>query len=996
MLDRDIAQLFDEHFMFANGSDYSEIEELSGVEGDFRALHMNVHSMVAKKDLVIDMLNKFKNELNEIDVLMVCETFMNSINVNQCNLPEFNMEFKHRSLKAQGGVAVYINKQLSYKNRPDLSLFYEGIMECCFVELLTKNNKDNIIIGEIYRIPGTDEHFFLDEYTKLLTLIKKENKKIIIGTDQNLDFLKIDKHNNTEKMLDINLENNMIPTITKPTRITYSTATLIDNIYISNQLCQDYKSFIITEYISDHLPCLSVIKNIKTDKSAKSKKFVKSRKFNQEIKNAINEVLIKTDWRPLTILDAEQGYNFFDETLQNTINILAPEKKIKVKNKNILWKPWMTPALLRSSYKVNRLYKKTIGLNKTSKEYIKFVTYRTQFNKIKRKTKQNYYSDLFIKYKNDSKKSWKLMNELIGKTKNKQEIPDYMIKGSDKIYNKTEISNEFCDYFTNVGPELATKIPNSDHTFKYYFNKDQECHTNSFFMNPTTEHEIIKIINNLSNKYSSGFDKISNNLLKGIKEGVSLPLAIIFNKSMEEGVIPDKLKFAEILPVYKNKSKHEFTNYRPVSLLPCLSKILEKIIYSRLYNYLNYKNILFEGQYGFRNKRGTIDAVTDLLGNIITDLDKKLFSLGLFIDLSKAFDTIDFNILLYKLENYGIRGTAFKWFDNYLKNRKQRVILKNEINSKTTSISHGVPQGSVLGPLLFLIYINDLSKNLIDATTIAYADDTTIYLHNNNLNDLFTSLHNNIVILIDWCNANKLSINLMKTKYMLFQIRNKINNSDIPTITINNTIIERVNSFSFLGVKLSESLNWHEHATHVAKKLKQNLYLLNNIKDIIPKTKLIELYYAHIYSHIIYASHLWGPMLTNVQLNKIYQEQKRALRYIENKPYMTNYDILFKQNKLLKIKDIIELETLKFAYKINNNMMPKNINNFFENPENIHNYNTRNRRYLRTSQHKTKLYNNSIFAISQKKWLQTPNNIKTLDNIKAFANKVKEIKIAEY
>lgn len=218
----------------------------------------------------------------------------------------------------------------------------------------------------------------------------------------------------------------------------------------------------------------------------------------------------------------------------------------------------------------------------------------------------------------------------------------------------------------------------------------------------------------------------------------------------------------------------------------------------------------------------------------------------------------------------------------------------------------------------------------------------------------------------------------------------------MPVININNTIIEKVSSFSFLGIKIDESLGWQDQVKHVTKKLKQNLYFFNNIKDTIPKSKLILLYYAHIYSHLTYGIHLWGPMLTNTQINRIYVEQKRAVRYIENKSYLTSSDPLFRQNKLLKIHDIIEIEILKFAFKMNNNMLPKHIYNFFDNPVSIHNYNTRNRKYFRTSQHATKLYNNSIFGVSQNKWLLIPNNIKTQYNINSFTRTLKEIKISQY
>eukprot|EP00918_Siedleckia_nematoides_P060211 GHVU01131360.1.p1 GENE.GHVU01131360.1~~GHVU01131360.1.p1 ORF type:complete len:242 (-),score=24.81 GHVU01131360.1:838-1563(-) len=222
--------------------------------------------------------------------------------------------------------------------------------------------------------------------------------------------------------------------------------------------------------------------------------------------------------------------------------------------------------------------------------------------------------------------------------------------------------------------------------------------------------------------------------------------------------------------------------------------------------------------------------------------------------------------------------------------------------------------------------MNDLPNQIINACTISYADDTTIYISNKIIEDLYISLYDNLQILDDYCNANKLSINLEKTKYILFQPNRKISDRDIPTIEINNATIERVTTFNFLGIQINEKLTWQEQTTKICNKLKQNLYLINNIKSILPKCKLIDIYYAHFHSHLTYGIRVWGPMLNNTQINKIYQEQKKALRYIDKKSYDNiNYNNSHKHNKILKLEDIINLEILHFGLKINYNLIPNNI-----------------------------------------------------------------------
>jgi retron-type reverse transcriptase len=250
-----------------------------------------------------------------------------------------------------------------------------------------------------------------------------------------------------------------------------------------------------------------------------------------------------------------------------------------------------------------------------------------------------------------------------------------------------------------------------------------------------------------------------------------VPFTAIINKSLETGEVPSSLKLAKVVPIYKAKNKEEFNNYRPVSLLPCISKILEKVIHKRLYNFLLLNDVLYKSQYGFRPKHSTSNAITELSNDIITSLENKQLTLAVFLDLSKAFDTIDHMTLLDKLAHYGVRGVALEWFRSYLTNRRQYVQV-NDNRSQIDTITYGVPQGSVLGPLLFIIYTNDLPRNLKTVKSILFADDTTIYQSSNNTEKLYKAMNEQLKILEDWFKANKLSLNASKTNYILFRNKN--------------------------------------------------------------------------------------------------------------------------------------------------------------------------------------------------------------------------------
>ena len=746
----DLNDIFEDTPIGNCDSKYFEIDEifsnLSHQDFKYKAVHLNIRSLPSNFDKLNLLVNNFSENKCELDFIFICETFLSDLNSSLFNINGYKKVEKHRQNSRGGGVALYVNDKYDFKIREDLSFFEESLFESIFVEINTGTR--NLVLGEVYRVPNTNVQYFNVKYEDLVSSIINEKKELLIGSDQNLNLIKAPTDRNIQDFLNINYSNSLLPVIVKPTRITHDTATLIDNFYTSNK--DSHQSAILLSDISDHLPILICFDKKKDKRKIKKQVVFTVNKITDDSVILLNNELSNVDWNEcLKDTDVHESFNAITDKINQSIHKHTPIKSVKISSKRIIREPWMTKGLLKSSLKLDRLHIKSLRGNILSKQ--KYKEYRNMFNKLKRSAKQSYYHDIIENFKNDSNKLWHELNKIIGKTNNKRDLPSTFKDNGNIINEPNMIADKFCEYFTSVGEVFSSKIPDSRYCYDHYLSGS---HSKSLFLDPTTEDEIYKLINEkIKPKKSCGHDGINGWLLKKLSSSLSLPLSIAINKSMQSGEVPSSCKIAKVIPIFKSKDSQLFENYRPISLLTVLSKILEKTIYKRLYNFLIKENILFTSQYGFRHGHSTIQASTEFLYNVLQGFEKDKFSLALFLDLSKAFDTIDHLIMLKKLEFYGIRGLPLKWFKDYLSNRYQYV-LYNGIKSKTLPVTCGVPQGSVLGPLLFLIYMNDLPGVLQSCAALLFADDTTIYYTHEDIDVLYQTVNEDLNHATDWFRAN--------------------------------------------------------------------------------------------------------------------------------------------------------------------------------------------------------------------------------------------------
>ena len=558
--------------------------------------------------------------------------------------------------------------------------------------------------------------------------------------------------------------------------------------------------------------------------------------------------------------------------------------------------------------------------------------------------KTKYYYTIIEENKHSIKNTWKILNSVLGKENNKSSFPQTFQVNNEKMSDRTKIAEAFNNYFSNIGKITNQNVPQTNkHYTEYLYAPRQK----SMYVEPVETVELINIVSKMKSKTSYGHDNIPTKIIKQSIFKILEPLKEIINKSLSTGIVPKQLKIAKVIPIFKQSDPKLLNNYRPISLLPAFSKIFEKVVFNRMMNYLNDQNILYKHQYGFRSKHSTIHPILHFLNNCAeaNNARPKQLTLSVFCDLSKAFDVISHDILLKKLENYGFRGVILNWLKDYLSNRFQYVEIEN-VRSKTSSIEYGVPQGSILGPLLYLIYVNDI-PNSTDGNLLSFADDTSLYMSDPDLHHLFRKSNIEIQKLFNWFCANRLSLNPTKTKYMVLRGTNQLIDLTGLSIKINGIPLSQIGnhckeqSTKFLGIYIDESLSWTNHIKHINMKISRALFVIKQIKNVIPKESLRTLYFATIHPHLSYGILAWGNASSAI-LNKTNILQKRAIRTISKANFNSHTEPLLKQLSILKLKDLYEYEVALFMYKFTKKELPLSFQHTFNyNHEIYANHSTR-------------------------------------------------------
>ena len=915
--------------------DTNEMQDFNNLidKTSFSLFHLNISSLPKHFDDLQQLLLSIKIDF---DILAITESRISSRNDTTHNLEISNYSREYCTTESSaGGTVLYIKNIHSFIPRPDLQIYKSTHLESNFVEIINPK-KPNIIVGCIYRHPCMDLNEFNDSFLNtLLDKISKENKSIFLLGDFNIDLLRYDHHNATNEFLDSLSSNMFLPCIFLPTRISEYSKTLIDNIF-TNKFANITASGYILASISDHLPQFSIFSEITSNSPTP-----KSNVFERDWSNFDHEnfFLKFFDLNLFTLLkpedlDIEYSFNKFLEVINNLLDEFAPLKKIskyKLKFKN---KPWITNDIKNLINIKNVYFSKYIKTkNNVIKNYFhtKYKTYRNLLSTLMKRSKDNYFRNYFSKNINDIKKTWKGIKSIISSSKSNFDGPQSIYCNNRYITDPVNVANTFNTFFCSVGQDVQSSIKFSLRSFDYYLS---DPNTNSFFLTPTDPIEVSEVLNSLSDDKAQGPNGIPTKILKLLKKEMSTILSTLYNMSFLTGVFPSVLKIAKVIPIHKKLSKLDCSNYRPISILSNLDKILERLIYNRLYKFLENNNCIYPFQFGFRKNYSTSLALRSLTENIQQQVDKGKIGCGIFIDFQKAFDTVDHNILLSKLNHYGIRGLANNWFKSYLKDRKQFVSV-NGFQSNSLTIKCGVPQGSILGPLLFLIYINDIYSSIKFCKIHHFADDTNLLNFSNSIKQLNKETNRDLKNLMHWLNANKIVLNISKTELVLFKPLRKKLDSDLKLV-LNGKKLYPSSSVKYLGIRIDSNLNWKDHSNLIAIKLNKANSILSKLRYYVNSQTLKSIYYSLFESYFNYAMIVWAQNINSS--NRLFLLQKKAIRIINFAPHLSHTNPLFSSSKIIKFYDKISIENTFFISKYLFGFLPSIFNDWFELCSSSHNY----------------------------------------------------------
>lgn len=859
---------------------------------------------------------------------------------------------------SHGGSALYFHKNIKGKTRKQLQKFSKcGEFECAAGEWTTK--KRQFIVLSIYRPPNGSIKTFLSAMEKVLEKIHQENKEIIIAGDFNIELLRPNK--DASELLNLMESFNLNPVINQDTRVTDRSSSSIDNIFTN---ISDWESSVFNIHVSDHkAQKLSFLIEIEKNNNLRFCRF-----YGLQEKKTFLEELFSQSWelvREADTQNVDEQWNIFMSDFTNIFNKNFP-KKLSMNKKHL--SKYRSPEIEEIKKRLDIL----LIMSNASKQHMDlYRNTKKEYDHALKKQRTKSYEERVIRSDNKSKTMWQICKEISGTIKNQE---NYQLEGTPE-----EIAENLNIHFNNTVTDILKNLPTIAINYSHMKYIDK-----SFYLKPTTPTEVENLGKSIKNKFSSGDDEIPIMIVKLALPAVSKIMSYIINNSFKYGIFPESLKMALIKPIFKEGHPEILSNYRPISLLPAFSRVFEMLVSARIINFFNEEELFNHTQHGYLHGRSTQTAIFQFVQHILELLEDKKMALGIFLDISKAYDSLNMKYLLKKLEFYGVRGNANDWLKSYMSYRKQRVTFtKDNITSKSKILTRtiGIDQGSVIGTLLFIIYLNDLG-NIIqnsEGNIVNFVDDTNLLTGAEDFEELTRRASHIFVKSKAWFDQNNLILNENKSKVLLFDTnRSKKEKSD--NIALSQFNFKISESVKFLGIYIDRFLNWRQHTEIICRRLSKICFALRSITEYMSENTLRIIYFGNFESTLKYGIIFWG---NNENLENIFLIQKRAIRIICKMGYRESCRGKFKIKNVFTVCGLYLFECLMFLYK----------NKHKFSVENPSSYNTRNLD-INFPTHRLTLTEKCPSYMAIKTFNKLPNEIKCITHYKTFRNRVKHLLIS--
>ena len=871
--------------------------------------HLNVCSILASNRL--EML-RTQLELAQIDVIGISESWLNEsipdclVDLKGYNLVRLDRQWNDRGdlgpKKKGGGLICYTknNLQISDTKYSHLNCSCKDIeMQWLAVQI---PNLRPIVVINAYRPPQGDTKRackMIDESISRANL--KSNAELYLLGDLNIDLLD-KKAQPTKDLLFTMGSNGLQPKITSPTRFSFREGvakhTCIDHIFTNSTLIVEGKTLDLN--ISDHLAVY--VRRKKPRVHAKKINFT-GRSYRNFVKEDYQQLLLDEDWEGFySCINPNRCWEIMEEVIRNNLNNMCPQRKYRVKE---ILNPWVTNEILEEIRDKDSLMR-TAKASGREEDWILAKRERNRVRKLVKDAKANFVKDQQRELKGEPKKFWKLISSIVPNKKGQTSKINLVDKETKVEFKENEAANCINSFFSNIGAQLSK---NNNAPWKFYGQSvEVECPRLR-----TDFEEVLSLCKKINIVKSSGIDDVASKIFKCAFMVLIPQLVYLFNLSFETNLFPNKWKQATVVPLFKSGDRSEVSNYRPISLLPLPGKILEKIAHRNIVTFLEENNIISDQQNGFRKGFSTVTAVADLTDSLFSAINKSEITLSVFVDLRKAFDTVSHDILCKKIEKYGVRSNVNEWCRSYLTGRSQKTLANNN-KSDECSIKYGVPQGSVLGPLFFILYVNDLQQALKNINVQMYADDTVIYLSGQNVTTIAEKLQLGLSRLNGWCLANKLTLNPSKTKMMTFGTRHSIKKANHCHLSLAGVQIQKVSTFKYLGFTLDSTLSFKMQVSDTISKIMHKKIMLSKIMPFLNNDVALLIYKSMILPYFDYCDVIYNCANAD-GLEKLQRLQNKCLKICLNLHQLHNTINVHREAKCAYLEVRRKVHTCNFMYK---------------------------------------------------------------------------------